>query len=78
MEATAAVSSLRNWFRKSSRMKILNSIDMRANDKPNAAAISTMPLWLVAVMIVRGGDCSGSSSVPFKAILNDLQRRSEL
>lgn len=60
-------------------MNTLSSIDMRANDKPNAAAISTMPLWLVAVMIVRGGDCPGSSSVPFEAIpIYDEGRSSEV
>jgi hypothetical protein len=55
--------------------------EIRAKIKPREVAINTMPLWSVAVMIVRGGDCPGRSSVPFVAfeamtrVLREHQRK---
>lgn len=41
-------------------MNIRMSSEIRPNIRPSAVAINTTPLWLVEVMIVKGGDCPGS------------------
>jgi hypothetical protein len=42
------------------------SREMRAKAKPKTVAINTIPLWLVDVMTVSGGDCPGRRPVPFE------------
>jgi hypothetical protein len=68
IEATAAISSRANAWRKSMRIKILMTSEIRENARAKEVAIKTTPLSSVEVMEAKGADCPGRSVVPFEAI----------
>jgi hypothetical protein len=52
------------------------SSEIRPNIRPSVVAINTTPLWLVEVMIVKGGDCPGSRVGALEAMMKDFTRPS--